>query len=258
MHRHAIVVVFLIGACGASAAQTAISSDPTAVSLAQRSVAALTGGVTISDVSLNANVISIFGSDYETGTAVLRAAGLSQSRIDLTLNKSTRSDVRNAMNGAPGGAWQKNSGKVAAYANHNCSTDASWFFPALSSLAQFANPKVAFQYVGQEQHGGGNTQHVRVFQLTPADSLSRHLSTVDFYLDPTSLLPLAIAFNVHPDLDAGKDIPAEVRFANYQSVGGVRVPFHIQQMLNGGVVLDLTVTSAAFNTGLPSSTFSLQ
>jgi len=69
---------------------------------------------------------------------------------------------------------------------------------------------------------------------------------------------LAVAFQVHPDLDASKDIAAEVRFASYQSVSGILVPFQIQRMLNGGVVLSVTVTSAVLNSGLPDSIFSLQ
>jgi hypothetical protein len=238
-------------------AQNTSANDPAAVSLAQKSVAALTGGASISDVTLNASVTSVLGSDYETGTATLKAEGIAESRVDLSLSGGTRSDVRTSTSGTPAGAWQKNGGAVTAYANHNCWTDAPWFFPALSSLSQTANPSFIFKYIGQEQHGGVNTQHIQVYQASKV-ALLQHLSTIDFYLDPASALPLAIAFQVHPDLDASKDIPAEVRFANYQAVNGVPVPFHIQRMLNGGVVLDITVTSAAFNSGLPDSIFSLQ
>jgi hypothetical protein len=81
---------------------------------------------------------------------------------------------------------------------------------------------------------------------------------VDFYLDPVSLLPLAIAFKVHPDKDMNTEIPTEVRFADYRVVNGARVPFHIQRLLNGSLVLDIVVTSATLNSGLPDSTFSLQ
>jgi hypothetical protein len=82
-------------------------------------------------------------------------------------------------------------------------TEAVWFFLALSSLSQTANPSFTFKYVGQEQHGGVNTQHIRVFQPSKV-SLLQHLNTIDFYLDPASSIPLAIAFQVRPDKDAGK------------------------------------------------------
>ena len=255
MHRLAVAVVFLFSVASAVAQNPA--SDPLAVSLAQQSVAALAGGVTISDVTLNASVISIFGSDNGSGTATLKAKGITESRVDLNLGGGTRSDVRNTASGSPGGAWEKNGGTSAPYAGHNCWTDAAWFFPALSSLMQTANPNFIFKYIGQEQHGGVNTQHIRIFQVQGGVSLMQHLSAADFYLDPVSSLPVAIAFQVHPDTDAGTDIAAEVRFANYQPVNGIQVPFHIQRMLDGGVVLDVTVTNAIFNTGLADSTFSL-
>ena len=240
------------------AAQNTSANDPAAVSLAQQSVAALTGGAAISDVSLNGSAISVLGSDAANGTGTLRAKGTNESRVDLSLsNSETRSDVRNVASGTASGAWEKDGSAPVAYAAHNCWTDAAWFFPALSSLTQTANPTFTFKYIGQEQHGGVNTQHIQVFQPSSVPLL-QHLSTIDFYLDPTSALPLAIAFQVHPDLDASKDIAAEVRFASYQRVSGILIPFQIQRMLNGGVVLNVAVTSAVLNSGLPDSIFSLQ
>jgi hypothetical protein len=233
------------------------ASDPEALSVALRSAASLTRGTSITDVTLNGSVISILGSDYETGTGTFQAKGRMESRVSLNLSNSTRDEVRDVANGVPAGAWKKDSGTVTAFAGHNCQSDAVWFFPALSSLTQTANPKLVFKYIGEEERGGVNTQHIQVFRSSSV-RLLQHLSTIDFYLDPTSKLPLAVAFQVHPDKDAGRDIPAEVRFADYQLVNGIPVPFHIQRMLNGGVILDITVTNAAFNTGLQDSMFTLQ
>lgn len=250
--------LFVFSVCAVAA--NAPASDPLAVTLAQQSVAALTGGAPVNNVTLNANVISILGSDSETGTGTLEAKGTSESRVDLSLSSGSHSEVRNIANGAPAGAWERNGGAPTAYAQHNCWTDAAWFFPALSSLTQTANPNFIFKYIGQEQHGGVATQHVRVFQIVPQDTggVFLRLSASDFYLDVNSNLPLAVASKVHADNDMNTDIPTEVRFATYQAVSGIQVPFHIQRMLNGGVVLDVTVTSAAFNQGLADSLFTLQ
>ena len=238
--------------------QSPAVSDPVAVSLATKSVAALTGGNVIIDTTLNTNVISILGVDSETGTAVFQAKGLALSRVDLNLSSGNRTDVRNLTNGIPAGAWAKNGSTAGAYALHNAWTDAAWFFPALSSLSQTANANFIFRSIGQEQHGGLSTQHIQVY-LTQLGIFSglQHLSTLDIYLDPISFLPLAIGFNVHPDNDMNTDIPSEIRFAKYQAVNGVQVPFHFQRIFNGNVVLDATVTSATVNTGLQDSLFTL-
>jgi len=162
----------------------------------------------------------------------------------------------------PGGGSSKNGSVSTAYAQHNNWSDAAWFFPALSSLTQTPNPSFIFSYIGQEQHAGLTVQHIGSFQTKPTgltDLLNAgRLSSMDFYLDPVSNLPLAIAFNTFADTDVNIDIPVEIRFAKYQAVNGIQVPFHIQKMLNGGVVLDITVTSAVLNSGLSDSSFTVQ
>lgn len=260
MRRLIIACYFVLTLC--AAAQTspqAPTSDPQAVTLAQQSVAALTSATVINDVTLSANVTQIYGSDTETGTGTFSAKGTSESRVDLSLSGGNRSDVRNAINGVPQGAWSANGATATAYAGHNCRTDAVWFFPALSSLTQVTNQKFIFKYIGAEQHNGVSVQHIRVFQTATNDvtGMIQRLSTTDFYLDTTTNLPDAIAVHTHADNNMGLDIPLEVRFTNYQAVNGVQVPFHFQQMLNGGVVLDATVTNVTFNTGLADTLFTL-
>jgi hypothetical protein len=268
MARFAVLVslVTLLVALPALA-QTAPVSDPQALSLAAKSIATMTGGKPVGDITLGGNVIWIAGSDYFTGTGTLRAKGTSESRIDLDLGDSTRSEIRTTSNGVPQGAWIKaepatvDNAAPQPIALHNCWTDAGWFFPVLSSLGLTSNAYFTFSYVGLEQHAGVSAQHVRVSQVSALDSKGllnvQRLSTMDFYFDPASLLPLAIAFKVHADDDMNTDIPMEIRFANYQPVSGVQVPFHIQRMLNGGVVLDVVVTSASINSGLQDGNFNI-
>jgi hypothetical protein len=264
MHRLTVfagLFLCLYTLCGVAQTSSPAVSDPQAISLAQKSVTALTGGAPITDVTLNANVTSIIGSDNETGTGTFRAKGIAESRVDLSLIKGSRSEVRDTAKGIPGGAWSTNGNASTAMALHNAWIDAAWFFPPLSSLSQTANPQFVFSYVGQEQHDGLPVQHIRSSQVPASGTTSSpipSLSAMDFYLDPNSYLPLAIGFNQHADKNIGVTVPVEIRFANYQGVTGIQVPFHFQQLLNGSLILDATVTSAAFNTGLQDSTFTLQ
>lgn len=257
MHRLALAAVLLIPLL--AHAQGPPPSNPFAITLAQQSIAALTSRGTLSDVTLNAGVTSRVGSNYDTGTATFYVKGTTESRVDVNFNTSgPRSDVRNVITGTPGGAWATKGGTPTAFAPHNCWTDASWFFPTLSSLSQTANPNFVFSYVGKEQHGEVNTQHIRVYQWSAQGAPSATLSTMDFYLDAVSSLPVAIGFQSHADDNMGTNLPTEIDFANYQSVNGFQVPFHFQRIFGGRVVLDVTVTSASFNTGLPDTLFTLQ
>ena len=113
----------------------------------------------------------------------------------------------------------------------------------------------------KSERDGLSVLHIRVSQALTGDTASLNLSrlsTTDIYFDPVSFLPLAIGFKTHPDNDLKTDIPIEIQFADYRVVNGVQIPFHIQQMLNGGVILDFSVTSAVLNSGLPDSDFILQ
>jgi hypothetical protein len=121
----------------------------------------------------------------------------------------------------------------------------------------------AATYVGTETRGGVPVQHVRATipaadPTDPTATLTQHLSQVDIYLDASSLLPVSIAFNIHPDRNAGLDIPAEVQFSDYRSVSAALVPFHVQQFLQNGLVFDFQLQNAVLNTGLTSAVFALQ
>jgi hypothetical protein len=235
-------------------------SDPQAAAYVAQSVAAMTGGEAISDVSLSGTVTWTAGSDTENGTASLLALGTGESRMELSLSSGARSEIRDASTGTSIGKWTAQDGSSGKFAFHNCQTDAVWFFPALSSLTAGLN--AIFAYVGQEVRNGETVQHLQSYGYQPAQ-YSGHgptlqlLSTEDFYLDATTLLPSAITYNVHPDKDAGANLSVEVDFSDYQKVNGIAVPMHIQKYLQGTLTTDLTISGATFNSGIAISQFKI-
>jgi hypothetical protein len=235
------------------------ASNPQAVSFASRSIAALTGGQAIQDVTLTGTVTWSGGASPETGTATLLASGTGESRMSLVLTSGTRTEIRDASTGVPQGKWISESGASGLFASQNCATDAAWFFPVLGSLA--AGPNVVLTYVGQETRNGEAVQHIQsyVYQANSAgvNPSPQQLSTMDFYLDAATLMPVAIIFNAHPDNNASTNLPTEVDFSNYQIFNGILVPTHIQRFLQGNVLVDITISSASFNTGLPISDFAI-
>jgi hypothetical protein len=224
----------------------------------------LIGNNSVTDVTLTGTVTWTAGSDIETGTATMYAKGTGESRVDLALTSSTHSDVRNdTLASYPQGASAVNGSALSASAIHNCWINAGWFFPALSFLANTSDSTLIFSYIGQETRNGESVQHVRIYrylttQSAATTSLTQQVSTADYYLDSTSLLPSAVTFNSHPDDDATTNIAIEVDFSNYQNVGGVQVPMHIQKYISGGIALDVTLTSSVFNSGLSDSLFAVQ
>ncbi|HZR28851.1 MAG TPA: hypothetical protein VFA71_08725 [Terriglobales bacterium] len=143
---------------------------------------------------------------------------------------------------------------------HNTFTDTAWFFPALMSLGVASQPGVVAKYIGAETYNGVAVQHVRVWRtanpsLTAIASLMPRLSTIDFYLNSKTSLPVAAAFNAHSDKDMNTNIPIEVRYSDYRVVSGVQVPFHVQKYLNHNLMMDFQASQASIDSGLDDAQF---
>jgi hypothetical protein len=253
-------------------------SDPQAASLLQKSLAAQVGAAQVTDATLSGTAQRIAGSDDESGTSVLTAMSAGESKLALSFPSGTFTEIRtpsgqpppNAPTGAtvPAGTWVGPDGVSHAIAVQNLSTDPTWFFPAFTIGRLILSQNYVISYVGLQSHDGQQVLHLSASQQVwpsasgqapaPVPPLIQHVSQLDVYLDPTSLLPLALDFNEHPDNNANIDIPVEIQYSAYQSVSGVRIPFHIQKYMNGGLALDLGLTTAAFNTGLSSASFATE
>ena len=264
--RTTVVLLFLsIGA----AAQTLTSQsrpvrDSQGLSLLRQSVTAMSNGGSVSDITLTGTATRIAGSDQQSGQLVLKAKGTLESKIALSLSGYTFSEVRNYVNGSGAGSYVGPDGILHVTAQQNCFIDPAWFSPMLSSLASaVSSPGINVSYLGTATLNGSAVQHVATWQsISSPDSSAAlaiaHLSTMDWYLDASTSLPIAVRFTTHPADDASKDFAVEVRFSAYQPTNGVLIPFHVQKFLNGGLVLDLTISSAVLNSGLSDSDFTLQ
>lgn len=258
------IAIFVVTfTCSATAEAQIPVSDAQATSLVAQSIAAMTGNAAIADVTITGNASWIAGSDRLTGPATLMAKGTAESRVDLNLSGGKRSEIRNDTAGYPQGATVRADGTLIPSALHNCWINASWFFPALSFLNATSDPTLIFSYVGPESRGGVNVQHLRAFRYLAGQratqiALTQRLSTMDIYLDFTSLLPRAFLFRRHPEDDALTDIAIAIVFSNYQMVNGVQVPLRIQRLVQNGLAVDLVLTGVTFNSGLPDSLFAVQ
>jgi hypothetical protein len=241
--------------------QSTQASAPNATALLQSSLLALSGGTSITDVTLSGSARYIAGSDDESGTAVLKALAAGASRMDLTLPGGNRSEVLNTSSNEPVGAWSGPEGVSHPIAYHNLLTAPAWFFPAFP-IASGLSARYIATFIGHETRNGQTVEHLAVSQVPiiaapPGGPSFEHLSQVDFFLDSSTFLPAAIAFNIHPDDDALLDIPVEIDFSNYTTVSGSQVPFHIQKHINNSLALDLQFSSAVLNSGLSAATFTL-
>jgi len=245
------------------AAQQSSTSSPQPLLFLQNSLSALSGGQSVTDVTLSGTARRIAGSDDDTGTAVFKALASGASRTDLSLSSGQHSEACDLSATTPAGAWSGPDRIAHAIAYHNLLTEPAWFFPAFAIVRRLSASGYVATYVGHETHNGKAVEHVAVSQppssqITSGAPLIQHLTEVDFFLDSSTFLPSAIAFSIHPDDNALLDIPVEVQFSDYRAVNGAQVPYHVQKYLNNGLILDFQAQTVTFNTGLSASTFSAQ
>jgi hypothetical protein len=158
------------------------------------------------------------------------------------------------------GAWSGPDGVLHPIAEHNLLSDATWFFPALT-VGRLASASYLLSFVGPETLNNATVVHISAVQQLQGVSdaltlgLVQRLSRLEIYLDPSTALPVAIAFKSHPDANASEDIPMQITFSGYRSTAGIQVPFQIGRYVNNDLVLDLQIENAAVNSGLSSTSF---
>jgi hypothetical protein len=255
----ASLALFLSLVLSASSWPQQVVSDLQALTLASKAYAGLTGSLVVTDATFTGTARRIAGSDDDTGTVTLKAIATGASRMDLSLSSGQWSEVQNISGSAPTGSWFGSDGVSHAIAQHNLLTEPAWFYPAFVLARGLSSSGYVTTYVGHETWNSTTVEHLAIY-LQPSTSLGmteiiQHLSRQDIYLDSSSLLPVAMTFNVHPDDNAGLDIPVQICFSDYRAVNGAQVPFHVQKYLNNGLVLDLQFQSVNLNAGISVSAF---
>lgn len=244
--------------------QQIYSQQPPATSLSatttlQRSLGTLAPNLALTDVTLSGSVRRIAGSDEQSGTATLKALSSGAARADLSLSSGTMSEIFDMSSGELTGAWSGPDRALHTTPYHNLLSEPAWFFPTFAISRRLSTGYFVTD-VGPVTDTGGTVQHISVYQNPPVQSFAgripfAHLSQIDFFIDSSTLLPVAISFNIHPDNDALLDIPVEIRFSDYRSVSGAQVPFHIQKFINGSLLLDIQIQNVTTNSGLSAASF---
>jgi hypothetical protein len=181
----------------------------------------------VSDVTLAGNVTATAGPDTRTGTATPMTNATNCSRVELNLGAGTGTDIQNDSSGTLLGAWNTKNGPLKAHTRHNDWIDASWFFPALTSLV---DPKALLVFVGQVNRGGAALYHLCSYGPNSA-RFGQQLSQKHFYLDPSSFLPI-------------KSLAGAVRAINRADLGETR-PTAIQRRVLPLVIRETSTGSAS-------------
>jgi hypothetical protein len=265
---------------------------PQAASIIQKSIAAMTGGATATDVTAT-GTISVarsgnFGisvttagqSTRESGTITLVATASGQGQSTTATTAGTSVNVQDISQGTPllnvtgAGGNSYTIQTASALTPHP-----SWFWPAMVLQTALSSPSYAAAYIGHETWQGAAVEHIAIWRTNgSASAMSTALqeaSQHDIFLDSTSFLPVGMTYVVHPYNPSNPTKPiipyrgnspdrvSTVLFSDWRQVQGFEVPFHIQSAMTvvrtdatADLGSEIQLSSVTFNTGvtIPSLT----
>lgn len=205
---------------------------------------AFTGTQTISSATLTGQAEYHAGSTNETGSVILIARADGFTSMELQLGSGNRTETQDTFANGQGCSWSAEDGVVHTAPAHNCQVPLAWFLPEVGFFS------AQLPASGTSTLLPGSISTIHWAKLTPTNasvdvvSLLAHIGKFDLEFSPASFLPSRLTYSVHPDSNAGIDIPVSVEFSNYQTINGVAIPFHIQRYFNGVLSLDIILANA--------------
>lgn len=249
-----ICLLTIAGLSAAAVAQEAPAPQPNSSALIGQMSRAFSGGQAIHQMTLSGNATWHAGSEEDSGPVTLTASADGQFQMTLQLGSGQKLETRTGTGASAACNWTGSDGVAHEIDLGNCWKPAVWFLPAISLQPSMLSGSLVAGDLGQGTIGSDSTlyRHLQAgLQLTgpPVRTIAniQKQSTTDIGLDPNTMLPAVLAFNVHPDNGAQFFIPIEVHYSNYQNVSGAMIPFLIQRYVNNSLQLEITVESAQVN-----------
>jgi hypothetical protein len=257
-------------------------SDPQAVALIQRSVAVLTGGGPVTDVTMTGTFTTIIGPREQTGGITTSTGSITdsgtirfvaivagQGKSVVTNSSGTRTEVRDISSGSPVLMETGTDGvSVTVTTQSAVSPHPDWFYPLFLMSSSLSSASYASSYVGEEILNGTKVQHATIRLGSDSSSgtpqFSEQATQHDVYLDSSSLLPVAITFTVRPYDPTNPNRPfvpirgnpidtlEQATFSDYRPIQGRPVAFHIHTSVKAGtldLITDMQFSSIDFNSG---------
>jgi outer membrane lipoprotein-sorting protein len=259
--RFAFLFVFVLAVVSATAQQPTApiaqtpQRDPQAITILQQAVATM-ANIAPTDSSATGTVTVVEGSTTQNGSIQILTLGTGQTAETLTLPDGQRAVIYSNGNAQEISGSQTVNPPMQLIVSDQCAD-----FPLPLILSVLSNSDESFQYVGAETLNTSSAQHVRLwnsFASKPSLQSLASFSTMDFWLDATSGLPLKIAYTRRAGGGSVPGFPVEVSFSNYTKVNGVLYAFQISKSFNGTPWETITIQSVSFNTGLTAAQFSVQ
>jgi hypothetical protein len=239
--RFVWVSLLLLPAC-LGVAQTS-SSGPFSIAAAQ---SAFSGSTPVHQVTMSGTVNWTAGSLEDSGPVTLQASADGSWTTTMELGSGARVESQTAAGSSMTCQFQANSNKAAQMGRpDNCRRSLTWFLPPISFQPSLKPSALTLQPLGSASAPELKTQLAfadisAAFANSTLDATASNVA-----LDPNTLLPTSLSFNVFPDTGPAIPIPVRVEFSDYRLTSGAQVPYSIKRYLNGTLQAEITINSVS-------------
>jgi hypothetical protein len=235
------VSLLLLPAC-LGVAQTS-SSGPFSLAAAQ---SAFSGSKPVHQVTLSGTVNWTAGSLEDSGPVTLQANADGSWTTTMELQSGPRLESQTAAGSSMMCQFQANSSKAALVGRlDNCRRSLTWFLPPISFQPSLKPSALTLQALGSAGAPALKTQLAFADISAAFVNSTLDATTSNVALDPNTLLPTSLTFNVFPDTGPAIPIPVRVEFSDYRLTSGAQIPYSIKRYLNGTLLADITINSVS-------------
>jgi hypothetical protein len=223
-------------------AQTS-SSGPFSLAAAQ---SAFSGSTPVRQVTMSGTVNWTAGSLEDSGPVTLQANADGSWTTTMDLQSGPRVESQTAAGSSMTCQFQVKSNEAAqAGRPDNCRRSLTWFLPPISFQPSLKPSALTLQALGSA--GAPELKTQLAFTDMGAAFANRTLDATvsDVALDPNTLLPTSLSFNVFPDTGPAIPIPVRIEFSDYRLTSGAQIPYSIKRYLNGTLLAEITINSVS-------------
>ncbi len=238
------------------AATPDLQNSAQAIQALQRSAQVL-GGSPPTDTSATGTIVVVAGGDTETGTAKILTKGLNESLEEISLpNGVSRVVYSNGMAVVlvPGSDLQQ-----ASMERTMSSQSPIYPLPLIARI--ISSPDSMYELVGTEDVQGLSCLHIRTwnsFASYPKVQFLSEFSKKDIWVEVQTGLVRRLSYEVRDASGAGPRLSMDIYYSDYRSIGVGLYPFDVKESMNGTPWMEISIKSAAANTGLTDSAFQIQ
>lgn len=231
-------------------AQSTGSHPVSASALLSRSASVFSADKIVQQIELTGSADWTAGSLGDSGTVTLTAKATGAATMQLSLaKKGSWTESQSDIGGNMTCQWTGKDQKEHEGDSMNCLKPAIWFLPSISLQPTVIAEGVGISDLGEGTVGHGTYRHLQmqaVLAAMPKKLLQRSIqaSTIDIGMDPNTLLPSVLRYQVYPDSGMPVNIAVEIHYSDYRKVDGVEIPFLIQRYINGSLQLEIHIDSA--------------